>query len=96
MPYSTIVNQAASTVLIKPGGGHLYNVICVAAGTAYAFICKDGPDDSAGNYRTMFGGTPIVLTTGQNLFDSGGPMPFTNGLSLTVSGTPGEYDVIWV
>jgi hypothetical protein len=94
MPYSTVVNAAASTVIVKAGAGQLYNVICVAAGTSYAFICKDGPDPF-GNYRTMFGGTPIVLTAGQNLFDSGGPMPFTNGLSLTVSGTPGEYDVIW-
>lgn len=94
MPYSTIVNSVAGTVLVKAGGGQLYNVIGIAAGTSYAYIVKDGPDVN-GNYRTMFAATPIPVVAGQNLFDSGGPMPFTNGLSLTVSGTPGEVDVIW-
>jgi len=95
MPYSTIVNAAASTVLVRAGGGQLYNVVGIAAGTSYTFVVKDGPDPN-GNYRTMFGGTPIPVVAGQNLFDGGGPpMPFTNGLSFTVAGTPGEFDVIW-
>jgi hypothetical protein len=94
MPYSTVVNGAAGTILVKNGGGQLHNVIGVAAGTSYAFIVKDGPDVN-GNYRTMFGATPIPVAAGQNLFDAAMPMPFTNGLSFTVSGTPGEFDVLW-
>jgi hypothetical protein len=94
MPYSTIVNGAAGTILVKAGGGQLYDVVGVAAGTSYTYICKDGPDVN-GNYRTMFGATPIPVVAGQNLLDATIPMPFTNGLSFTVAGTPGEFDVLW-
>jgi hypothetical protein len=88
----TVVNAAASTVQVKIGGGQLYDVIGIATGTAYAYTVKDGPDVN-GNYRTMFGATPLVVAAGQHLLTSGRPVSFANGLALTVSGTPGEFEV---
>jgi hypothetical protein len=87
-----IVNGAAGTILIKAGGGQLYDLIGVAAGTSYAVTVKDGPD-SAGNYRTLFGSTPVPIVAGQHLLVDGRDVSFRDGLSVTVSGTPGEFEV---
>ena len=90
----TVVNGAAGTIQVKLGGGQLYDIIGIAAGTSYAYTVKDGPDPN-GNFRTLFGATPLVVVAGQHLVTSGRPVAFTNGLALTVSGTPGEVEVQW-
>lgn len=87
-----IVNGAAGTIQVKLGGGQLYDVIGISAGTSYAFIVKDGPD-SSGNYKTLFGGAAIPVVAGQHLISDTRAVPFVNGLALTVSGTPGEAEV---
>jgi len=87
-----IVNGAAGTLQVKLGGGKLYDVVGVAAGTSYTFIAKDGPDPS-GNFKTLFGAATIPVVAGQHLMASGISVPFINGLAFTVAGTPGEFDV---
>jgi hypothetical protein len=89
----TIVNGAAGTIQVKLGGGQFYNVVGIAAGTSYAYTIKDGPDQS-GNFKTLFGATPLLVVAGQNLNSNGiHPISFVNGLAFTVSGTPGEFEV---
>jgi hypothetical protein len=87
-----IVNGAAGTILVKAGGGKLYDAVGIAAGTSYTFIAKDGPDPS-GNYRTLMGAAPVAVVAGQHLLVDGLPISFRDGLSFTVAGTPGEFDV---
>lgn len=88
----TIVNSAAGTVLIKAGSGKLYDVVGISTGTSYAFICKDGPD-SAGNFRVIYGGAAIPVVAGQHLIVDSREVAFRDGLSFTVSGTAGEFEV---
>lgn len=90
----SIVNGAAGTILIKSGGGQFYNIVGIAAGTSYTYTVKDGPDAN-GNFRTLFGATPLPVVAGQNLLADSRPVTFVNGLSVTVAGTPGEFEVHW-
>jgi hypothetical protein len=90
----TIVNGAAGTIQIKLGAGQLYDVVGIAAGTSYTYAVKDGPDTS-GNFKTLFGATPIPVVAAQNLLQDSRPVTFANGLALTVAGTPGEISVHW-
>jgi hypothetical protein len=92
---TTDVTAAASTVQIKLGAGRVYDVVGVSAGTSYAYVLKDGPDVS-GAYRTIVGGGAAVpVVAGQHLQDTGRFFAFTNGIAVTVSGTPGEFLVDW-
>lgn len=92
---TTDVTAAASTVQIKLGGGQVYDVVGVSAGTSYAFVLKDGPDPN-GNFRTIVGGgAAIPVVAGQHLMADGRPIACTNGIAVTVSGTPGELMVHW-
>lgn len=87
---TTDITAAAGTVQVKLGGGLVYDVVGVSAGTSYAYVLKDGPD-SGGNFRTIVGGGAAVpVVAGQHLITDGRPVSFSNGLALTVSGTPGE------
>jgi hypothetical protein len=89
------ITSAAGTVQIKLGGGLVHDVIGISAGTSYAYVLKDGPDPS-GNYRTIAGGgAAIPVVAGQHLLDTGFSIACTNGIALTVSGTPGEILVHW-
>ena len=83
----------AGTVQVKLGGGRLYNVVGISAGTSMTYQIKDGPDVN-GNSRLLFGGTAIPVVAGQNLRQAGyEPIQFTNGLQFVIGGTPGEVDV---
>jgi hypothetical protein len=92
---TTDVTAAAGTVQIKLGGGRVWDLVGISAGTSYAYVLKDGPDIS-GNYRTIAGGgAAIPVVAGQHFMDTGRFIPFTNGIAVTVSGTPGEFFVDW-
>lgn len=55
MPVTTI--NTTGTIQVKLGGGRLYNITGVSAGTSFAFRALDGAD-SAGNTRTLIGAEP--------------------------------------
>lgn len=88
----TILTTAATTN-VKRGNGILYGIVVASVGTSFALRVLDGPD-FAGNTVTLMGSSAIVPTVvGSNLVPV--PIPFTNGLQIITSGTPGEFDVIW-
>jgi hypothetical protein len=93
MPVTT-VNGAAGTIQVKLGGGILRGIQGVSAGTSYTFQAKDGPDP-AGNTRTLIGAAAVPVVAAQQWVNPGAPIPFTNGLAFTVTGTPGEFYVQW-
>lgn len=90
----TVVNGAAGTIQVKLGAGRVYDVVGIAAGTAYSYTVKDGPD-TAGNFVTIACASPMVVAAGQHLMTQGQYFSFKNGLAFTVAGTPGEFDVLF-
>ncbi|HEX8881801.1 MAG TPA: hypothetical protein VF749_17285 [Candidatus Acidoferrum sp.] len=92
---TTDITAAAGTVQVKLGAGQVYDIVGVSAGTSYAFVLKDGPDVN-GNFRTIVGGGAAVpVVAGQHLMTDSRPIAFTNGIAVTVSGTPGEFLIHW-
>lgn len=83
---------STGTILVKAGGGRLYDVIGIAPGTSMTYTLKDGPDPN-GNFQTLFGSTPIPVVAGQNLLQQSQPVTFRDGLSVVVGGTAGEIEV---
>lgn len=87
------VKSAAGTTQPKLGGGVIRSIIGVAAGTAYAFQIKDGPD-SAGNTQTIIGQAAAVpVIAGVQYISQTAPIPFRDGLQVVVTGTPGEFEI---
>lgn len=88
------INSAAGTVQVKLGAGKIWAISGVAAGTAYSFQVKDGPD-SAGNTQTIMGQTSAipVIAGVQYLGVSGEPLTFRDGFQMVMTGTPGEVEV---
>lgn len=87
------VKSAAGTVQAKLGGGRIYNIVGVAAGTSYAFQIKDGPDIN-GNSQTIMGQTAAIpVIAGVNYIQSMQPLTYRDGLQIVVSGTPGELEI---
>lgn len=94
MPVTTI-NAAASTVIVKLGGGILRGITGVSAGTSYTFKCQDGPDPAGITARTLIGAAAIPVVAGQQWVHPAEPISFANGLQFVVAGTPGEFNVQW-
>ena len=87
------VNGAAGTIQIKLGGGRVYSVVGVAAGTSYTFQLKDGPDPN-GNSKTIMGqNAAIPVVAGTQYMSATQPITFINGLQAVVTGTPGDFEL---
>lgn len=87
------INSAAGTVQVKRGAGKIWSLVGVAAGTAYSFQIKDGPD-TAGNTQTIMGQSAAVpVIAGVQYVSSAEPMTFRDGFQMVMTGTPGDIEV---
>jgi len=87
------INAAAGTVQVKLGGGKIWAIVGVAAGTSYAFQVKDGPDPQ-GNTQTIMGqSAAIPVVAGVNYIDPQQPITFRDGFQMVMTGTPGDVEV---
>lgn len=84
--------STAATIQVKRGGGKIWSLLGVAAGTGFAFQLKDGPD-SAGNAQTIMGQSAIPVVAGAQFVNSAEPLVFRDGLQIVTTGTPGDLEL---
>lgn len=81
----------SGTFNLKNGAGYCRSLSVSGAGTTWTIQFNDGPDPYKGNVTTLFGATPVTITSGMFLQS---PLYFTNGFQVVTSGaTPGEIEL---
>jgi hypothetical protein len=92
MPIQAITTSATFQ-LKSSSAGYVQAINVSAPGTTWTVKLLDGPD-SAGNTKTIFGGTTGWTATA-GIQPVATPMPFTNGLQVVTAGTAGELEIIY-
>ena len=92
MPIAAITTSATFQ-LKASSAGYVQAINVSAPGTTWTVKLLDGPD-SAGNTKTIFGGTTGWTATA-GIQPVATPMPFTNGLQVVTAGTAGELEIIY-